>query len=285
MKVRKIVAGLAAVSMLAAFSAQGAFAADTVTITADKVEVAAGETFTMNVSLSGVPAAGISVCEFALTYDTEWVTVTGVTVGAIADNGVDSAEPIDGATAFDVDYSTAGVINASYITGLDDSAYWITEDGVFMTITGTVDSTAVEGDTTEFVLGAIQRQTSEGSGVTNDEIAIGNISADYTVTQFDVTTSNGSVTVAGNGTTGDTDPTPGPTTGDDYLAGDVNLDGSVSIVDVVMLNKAVMGVETLNDQQKKNGEVDGDASALGAGDSLTILKHLVDLIPELPLGQ
>lgn len=282
MKVRKIVAGLAAVSMLAAFSAQGAFAADTVTITADKVEVAAGETFTMNVSLSGVPAAGISVCEFALTYDTEWVTVTGVTVGAIADNGVDSAEPIEGATAFDVDYSTAGVINASYITGLDDSAYWITEDGVFMTITGTVDSTAVEGDTTEFVLGAIQRQTSEGSGVTNDEIAIGNISADYTVTQFDVTTSNGSVTVAGNGQTETTEPS---STEGNYLAGDVNLDGSVSIVDVVMLNKAVMGVETLNDQQKKNGEVDGDASALGAGDSLTILKHLVDLIPELPLGQ
>ena len=43
MKVRKIVAGLAAVSMLAAFSAQVVAAADTVTVTASKVEAKAGE--------------------------------------------------------------------------------------------------------------------------------------------------------------------------------------------------------------------------------------------------
>ena len=59
MKVRKIVAGLAAVSMLAAFSTQAVFAADTVTFKADDVTAKAGATFTLNVELSGVPAAGL----------------------------------------------------------------------------------------------------------------------------------------------------------------------------------------------------------------------------------
>ena len=85
MKVRKIVAGLAAVSMMAAFSAQAVLAAETVTISADKVAAEVGATFTMNVELSGVPAAGLSVCEFAVTYDNALVEITGVKVGAVAD--------------------------------------------------------------------------------------------------------------------------------------------------------------------------------------------------------
>ena len=69
MKVRKIVAGLAAVSMLAAFSAQAVIAADTVSIKAGEASANAGEKFTLDVSLEGVPAAGISSMEFAVTYD------------------------------------------------------------------------------------------------------------------------------------------------------------------------------------------------------------------------
>ena len=47
MKVRKIVAGLAAVSMLAAFSAEAVFAADTCTIKAGTATAKAGEEFTL----------------------------------------------------------------------------------------------------------------------------------------------------------------------------------------------------------------------------------------------
>ncbi len=70
---------------------------------------------------------------------------------------------------------------------------------------------------------------------------------------------------------------------DDIHYGDVNLDGEVTIVDVVMLNKYLLGAETLEPQQQRNANVDTTDEALTPGDSLTILKHLVDLVKELPI--
>lgn len=278
MKVRKIVAGLAAVSMLAAFSAQAVFAAETVTISADKVTAAAGSEFTMNVELSGVPAAGISVCEFALTYDSALVTVTGVTVGAIADKGADGAEQFEGATAFESDYSTAGIINVTYTTGLDDSAYWITEDGVMLTIKGTVSAEAADGASTEFAIGAIQRETAEGSGVTNTEISIGNVGADYTVTKYEAAVENGSVTVKAEDNTDNT----GDSTGTETMYGDVNCDGEVGIADVLALNKNLLGGEALTAQGEINADVDRDGKPTNA-DVLNILKYSVKILDVLPV--
>lgn len=265
MKVRKIVAGLAAVSMMAAFSAQAVLAAETVTISADKVTANVGETFTMNVELSGVPAAGLSVCEFAVTYDNALVEITGVKVGAVADKKADSSESFEGVNAFESDYSTAGVINVSYITGLDDSAYWITEDGVMCTITGKVSDKAKSGDVADFKIGAIQRPNNEGSTATNDEISIGNLGADYTVTRYTAAVSNGSVTIGV------------PV----VKYGDVNCDGDVSIVDVLVLNKNLLAGEKLTDQGQLNADVDKDGSPTGA-DALNILKATIGLA-ELPV--
>ena len=274
MKVRKIVAGLAAVSMLAAFSAQSVFAAETVTISADKVTAKAGAEFTMNVELSDVPAAGISVCEFAVTYDASVVEVTGVAVGKIADKGADAAEKFEGASAFESDYSTAGVINVSYTTGLDDAAYWITEDGVMLTITGKVNASAKDGTVSEFKIGAIDRETTEGSGTANSAISIGNIGADYTVTKFEAAVSNGSVTVKTDATT--------PSTGD-VTYGDVNCDGEVNLLDVLALNRNLLTGEALTDQGKVNADVDKDGKPT-AVDALNILKFTIKLVQELPVA-
>ena len=82
MRVRKIAAAMAAVSMLAAFSAQAAFAAgDSVNVTAEKVNAEAGAEFTLAVKLDGVPSTGINAAEFALTYDASALTITGVAPG------------------------------------------------------------------------------------------------------------------------------------------------------------------------------------------------------------
>ncbi|MBQ7004682.1 MAG: 1,4-beta-glucanase [Oscillospiraceae bacterium] len=81
-----------------------------------------------------------------------------------------------------------------------------------------------------------------------------------------------------------TEPTTKPTNiNDDVLYGDVNLDKAVSIVDVVMLNKHLMGAEDLGSQSMTNADVDVDGN-VGPGDSLNILKSLVDLVT-LPVGQ
>ncbi len=274
MKARKIVAGLAAVSMLAAVSAQAVFAADKVTISAEKVTAEAGAAFTMNVELSGVPATGISVCEFAITYDAEVVTVTGVKAGAIAETGVDKNEPFEGLKAFEADYSTAGLITASYITGLEDSAYWMNEDGVFLTITGIVNEKAAEGDSTEFAIGAIERETVTGSDKANTEISMGSITEDYTVVACEVATVNGSVTVKkGNTDTSD---------GDKANYGDTNCDGEVNVLDVIVLNKNLLSGGEMSDQGIKNADVDLDGAPTVA-DSLTILKFIISLVEKLPV--
>ncbi len=277
MKVRKIVAGLAAVSMLAAVTAQSVFAAETVTISADKVTAAAGSTFTMNVELSGVPAAGLSVCEFAITYDASLVTIDGVEVGAIANKNADSAEQFEGASAFESDYSTAGVINVTYTTGLDDTAYWITEDGVMLTISGTVAAGAAEGAVSEFAIGAIARETVEGSGVTNAEISIGNVSADYTVTKYTAAVDNGSVTVASSGED-NSDTTDDKT----VVYGDVDCSGAVDILDVLTLNKNLLAGAALTEQGALNADVDQNGKP-DAADALNILKHTIGVVPTLPV--
>ncbi len=275
MKARKIVAGLAAVSMLAAVSAQAVFAADKVTISADKVTAEAGATFTMNVELSGVPATGISVCEFAITYDADVVTVTDVKAGAIAETGVDKTEQFEGVTAFWSDHSTEGLITASYITGVEDSAYWMSEDGVFLTITGTVNEKAAEGDSTEFVIGAIERETVSGSNETNTEISIGSISADGAVSKCEVATVNGSVTVKKGGN-------PDASDSDEVTYGDANCDGKVDVLDVIVLNKNLLAGGDMSDQGIKNADVDLDGAPTVA-DSLTILKYIISLVEKLPV--
>ncbi|MBQ7013493.1 MAG: hypothetical protein IJN11_06230, partial [Oscillospiraceae bacterium] len=57
---------------------------------------------------------------------------------------------------------------------------------------------------------------------------------------------------------------------------------SVSIVDVVMLNKRLMGVESLSAEGEANADVTLDGKVEPA-DSLAILKYLVDLfdLPEI----
>ncbi len=70
--------------------------------------------------------------------------------------------------------------------------------------------------------------------------------------------------------------------GDSFLYGDVNQDGSVTIVDVVMLNKHLMGEQELNATQKKAADCNVDGE-IAPADSLIILKSLVDLVKELPV--
>ena len=75
-----------------------------------------------------------------------------------------------------------------------------------------------------------------------------------------------------------TEPTSEPTA---VKYGDANCDGSVSIVDVIQLNKSLLGTEKLTAQGEKNADVD-ENGALEPADSLNILKYLVDLVTSFP---
>ena len=278
-----------------------ASAADTVKVAADKVTAAAGKEFSLNVSLSGVPKDGIRACEFALKYDSSIIEVTGVKAGTIADTGADAKEAdiSKEAPSFGVSYATAGVVNVEWSTGLTSSDYWIKSDGVLFTVEGTVKSTAKAGDVSKVEIVPIDRASIEGSSDKNTEIVFANISGS-TVTKYETSVSNGSVTVEGTEpTTAPTKPTDAPTTEattatspeaakptsgnvDPHVKyGDGNVDGEVGIADVVLLNKYLVKSASLSEQGKANADAYSDEK-LDASDALSILKFLVGTLSELP---
>ncbi len=67
------------------------------------------------------------------------------------------------------------------------------------------------------------------------------------------------------------------------ISGDTNCDGTVDILDVIALNRSLLGGVPLTDQGVLNSDVDGDGTPTSA-DSLTILKYTIKLVEKLPLA-
>lgn len=63
----------------------------------------------------------------------------------------------------------------------------------------------------------------------------------------------------------------------DYTPGDLNQDGSVDVLDVIMLNKSILGRLSLNPLQQKAADLDGDGVP-SSNDSLMMLKKIVGLL-------
>lgn len=66
------------------------------------------------------------------------------------------------------------------------------------------------------------------------------------------------------------------------LYGDVNLDDEVSIIDVVYLNKGIVNIINLNDEQKRNANCCYD-DKISTQDSLALLRYLVNNLKSLPI--
>ena len=301
MKTKRTMAGILAMAMAAsALAFNPVFAAGEIGISAEKVSAKAGAEFTLAVSLKDVPSTGVGGCEFSLAYDSSIVTVTGVTAGTIAQTGADDQESAFAgeAPSFDSNFSTAGVIDVIYSTGLTDSAYMVKQDGVFLTITGTVNESAKVGDVSEFKIQSIDRETTPGSGTKNDQIVFASIAEDGTVSSYDTVVSDGSVTVVGDGevttaTTTVSNPTTTETTTGGTVTdniGDVNLDGVVDILDAVMLNKYLAVVVQLSDQAERNANCDqraDSANSIGDEDTTVLMQFLlsIDDVSDLPLTE
>lgn len=314
MKTKRTMAGILAMAMAAsALAFNPVFAAGEIGISAEKVPAKAGAEFTLAVSLKDVPSTGVGGCEFSLAYDSSIVTVTGVTAGTVAQTGADDQESVFAgeAPSFDSNFSTAGVIDVIYSTGLTDSAYMVKQDGVFLTITGTVNESAKVGDVSEFKIQPIDRETTPGSGTKNDQIVFASIAEDGTVSNYDTVVSDGSVTVVGDSetttavttTTGsestttatkettvtkDTADTKETTTGseDEANYGDANLDGKVDLTDAVTLNKYLAGLVTASEQAIKNMNVYLDDN-VDEKDTTYLMKFILNMegyqnLPFLP---
>lgn len=65
--------------------------------------------------------------------------------------------------------------------------------------------------------------------------------------------------------------------------GDVTLDGEVDILDVIALNKFLLGSAKLDADARANADTDGNTT-LDSTDSLNILKFVVEIIEQLPVA-
>jgi hypothetical protein len=94
-----------------------------------------------------------------------------------------------------------------------------------------------------------------------------------TTASTEETTAESSETTATETVTPDTD---------EVLYGDVNVDGKVTIADILTLNKNLLCGESMSAQGTLNADVDGDGKPTST-DALNILKYLIMIIDTLPV--
>ena len=305
MKAKRTIACAAALAMLASSAVSfSASAANAVTLKVGEATAQASESFTVDVSVKDVPATKINVLDFALSYDSSALTIESVKLGPAGDTA--SGDSTASEAPILSSKITTNAVNISWSTGLD-SASWIAEEGVVFTITGTVNADAADGKY-PIQIQPIDRETYPGSGEKNSKVLVGYVygtdSATYEVNAVDgfvEVTSKGETTTTttttvttdseqpGTSTTTTTSTTakPGSETNPpdpDVLYGDVNVDGKVSLVDAVMLNKAVADVVTLGDAARANADCNVDKEINGT-DAIILLQFLSHIIDELPYSE
>lgn len=274
MRRNRIIAGAAAI-MVMACSAMPSFtfaAGEKVAISANKVTAEAGGTFEIEVSLSDIPSTGINACEFAIGYDSTLVTISDVEAGPLTETKAESVDTsASSAPLFDyyID-KTNSAVNVCWSTAAEDSKYWLQGEGVMLTITGTVSSSAKSGSVADFDIQGIARETYPGSGVTNKDVKVGYYNG--TRVMYDTALTNGSVTVGGSA-------------GTVTLAGDANCDGKVDISDAVLIKCFLINEKTysLTAQGKLNADVQGNGNGVNAQDAVSVQKYILKAITSLPV--
>ena len=303
MKAKRTIACAAALAMLASSAVSfSASAANAVTLKVGEATAQASESFTVDVSVKDVPATKINVLDFALSYDSSALTIESVKLGQAGDTA--SGDSTASEAPILSSKITTNAVNISWSTGLD-SASWIAEEGVVFTITGTVNADAADGKY-PIQIQPIDRETYPGSGEKNSKVLVGYVYGTDSAT-YEVNAEDGFVEVTSKGettttttvttdseqpgtsttTTASTTAKPGSDTNPvdpDVLYGDVNVDGKVSLVDAVMLNKAVADVVTLGDAARANADCNVDKEINGT-DAIILLQFLSHIIDELPYSE
>lgn len=307
MKAKRTIACVAALAMLASSAVSfSASAANAVTLKVGEATAQASESFTVDVSVKDVPATKINVLDFALSYDSSALTIESVKLGPAGDTA--SGDSTASEAPILSSKITTNAVNISWSTGLD-SASWIAEEGVVFTITGTVNADAAAGKY-PIQIQPIDRETYPGSGEKNSKVLVGYVYGTDSAT-YEVNAEDGFVEVTSKGETTTTTTTtttvttdseqPGTSTttaastaakpgsdtnlpNPDVLYGDVNVDGKVSLVDAVMLNKAVADVVTLGDAARANADCNVDKEINGT-DAIILLQFLSHIIDELPYSE
>ena len=164
-------------------------------------------------------------------------------------------------------------VNAVYVDGSlivkmeDTTTTTTTTTGTTTGTTTTVTTTASDATTT-----TVDSTTTSGSATTT--------SAAATTTSGNAGTTTGSTTGTNDaGETSTTTTTKGQLV---PLYGDVNVNGQVTIVDVVLLNKAIAGKVDLSEQAFLNADCGNVDQVLDEHDLNALMQYLVGIVQQLP---
>jgi len=287
MKTKKVVVGAVAAAMLSlsvCSIAPAVAAGETVQISVGTAEAKAGEQFTVDVSLADIPSTGIQAIDFTIAYDNTLITIDSVKAGAITTTNAEGSDSTNGAMPiFDSSIlNEEGCVNLIWSTSLQDSSYWLSKDGVFCTITGTVSKSAPEGTVADLKLVPGKRETYPGSGALVGKIACGYFDGTSKVS-YEVAVKNGKVTVPGSGVT-------------EGMRGDANCDGQVLLNDAILVMQSIGNPDAFGEsgsdaaritsQGVKNADVAGGDNDKGGdlltnADALRIQQYLLKLVSEI----
>lgn len=269
-----IITGIMLLSILTSSLVVNTFADDyKVSVSVDNKTAKVGEKFTVNISLTDVPSAGLRSCEFAVSYDNSIITVDSVSKGNIANTGADKNDKTAEVSIFDYNINNnKGIINTVWTT-CSDSKYWINESGVMLTISGTVLNTAKNGDVADIKIIPIERKASTISSDKIDKLVFSYMDGSETAYYSDYSVANGSVTVSDSSSS-------------KKIWGDANDDGKVDVADVVAI-AAYVGNSYSNNLTSKgisNADVHMNGNGITADDALVVQQYIAKIVTELPIS-
>ncbi|MBO5227091.1 MAG: hypothetical protein J6B17_03255 [Ruminococcus sp.] len=213
------------------------------------------------------------------SYNDVFDNVRGNEQGTIVSSRTEKVSSACLYAGFEMDSSISYVPSGNYVLLESTSTLGTDLTAMFETDGGCMDEMSISGNIT-ITPGSTETTTTTTTTTT-------------TKTETTTTTSKTTVSTTSNGgdnTTATTTKTTTTTTASSSLNidpnavyGDVNLDGAVSLVDVVYLNKFIAGSVKLNDQQQKNADCVLD-DIVNASDMTALLKFCVEAIDSIPVN-
>ena len=165
--------------------------------------------------------------------------------------------------------ASASATKNNYVQ-LANQAFQLPEDGKDFKI-----YVEMENDTDNFyideAIGAVKGTIIKGPPVETTTTVATTTATTTTITMPTVTTTKITTTIS--------TPTAEAQTA---FYGDINLDGSVTLADLILFQKQQRGVLDLNEQQKRNANCDLTDSAITPQDVTTLLNFLIGKINQLP---
>lgn len=266
MKKMKLISGLMAMAM-AAMSLTSVVSAADVAISAGNATAKPGDSFKVDVSLASLPSGGVNSIEFAIGYDSSVLNISKVSL--TNDTGAASKEGDLGDTVFTT-YDTGSQYIVLFSTGLEEANYWVSKEGAFVTVEGTVAS-GTKATSSTLSIEPVTRSEYPESGKNNSAIVC---EAAGTATSCKAT--NGTITIQQQEeTTSNNDPSTVS------KWGDADCNGEVDISDVIFVSRVAAEDKelSLSAQGKLNSDCNADSKINGA-DSVIILQLVAKLLNE-----